>query len=79
MIYVVEILCISYFFIEFPPLNNFFPAPHYISEKLMRKLYEFFKILQFQKRNSCCGNYMQKYGMYFESKIMKRIIPVDLF
>ena len=28
----------------------------------MWKLYDFFKVLQFQKKNSCHGNYMRKYG-----------------
>ena len=34
----------------------------------MRKLHEFFKVLQSQKKNNCCGNYMRKYGSLNSTK-----------
>ena len=37
----------------------------------MRKLYEIFKLLSTQKKNSCRGNYIKKYGMYVSVEITK--------
>ena len=41
----------------------------------MRKIFEFFKVLQFQKRiGSCRGNYMRKYGKYKFAKLFSHFL-----
>ena len=35
----------------------------------MRKLFEVFKVVRFQKKNSCHGIYKRKYGKQYKKKI----------